>query len=180
MAENYVVSMTVKLESLNLDKCGISCHELNSGSDVAKEAGTYSKTSCSLHYHHLIIYLFQISKSASIILLKNDFSIPVAIELGHPVFDNLKKVILYLMPVRNEPLYKLSIHTKNISKPERIPSSLRLRTISLMYEQPESGNSLINFSTIQIQSRYQMLLSNKVLKTHKSCKRIGVFSKSIW
>ena len=54
MAENYVVSMTVKLESLNLDKCGISCHELNSGSDVAKEAGTYSKT--SFFHHHLIIY----------------------------------------------------------------------------------------------------------------------------
>jgi len=47
---------------------------MGSGSDVAKEA-------------------------ASIILLKNDFSsIPVAIELGRLVFDNLKKVILYLMP----------------------------------------------------------------------------------
>lgn len=35
------------------------------------------------------------------ILLDNNFSsIPVAIELGRLVFDNLKKVVLYLMPVR--------------------------------------------------------------------------------
>jgi sodium/potassium-transporting ATPase subunit alpha len=34
------------------------------------------------------------------ILMNNDFaSIPVAIEMGRLVFDNLKKVILYLMPV---------------------------------------------------------------------------------
>jgi hypothetical protein len=34
------------------------------------------------------------------ILLNNDISsIPVAIEMGRLVFDNLKKVILYLMPV---------------------------------------------------------------------------------
>jgi sodium/potassium-transporting ATPase subunit alpha len=47
---------------------------MGSGSDVAKEA-------------------------ASIILLNNDLSsIPVAIEMGRLVFDNLKKVILYLMP----------------------------------------------------------------------------------
>ena len=29
-------------------------HELNSGSDVAKEAGTYSRTSSFFHHHHLI------------------------------------------------------------------------------------------------------------------------------
>ncbi|KAG2140832.1 hypothetical protein BD769DRAFT_1693257 [Suillus cothurnatus] len=47
---------------------------MGSGSDVAKEA-------------------------AALILLKNDFaSIPVAIELGRLVFDNLKKVTMYLMP----------------------------------------------------------------------------------
>ncbi|KAI9457845.1 calcium ATPase transmembrane domain M-containing protein [Boletus coccyginus] len=47
---------------------------MGSGSDVAKEA-------------------------AALILLKNDFaSIPVAIEMGRLVFDNLKKVTLYLMP----------------------------------------------------------------------------------
>ena len=34
------------------------------------------------------------------ILLNNDLSsIPIAIEMGRLVFDNLKKVILYLMPV---------------------------------------------------------------------------------
>jgi magnesium-transporting ATPase (P-type) len=38
--------------------------------------------------------------SASIILLNNDLSsLPIAIEMGRLVFDNLKKVILYLMPV---------------------------------------------------------------------------------
>ncbi|KAG8215444.1 hypothetical protein J3R82DRAFT_9058 [Butyriboletus roseoflavus] len=47
---------------------------MGSGSDVAKEA-------------------------AALILLKNDFaSIPVAIEMGRLVFDNLKKVTLYLLP----------------------------------------------------------------------------------
>ncbi|TFK65892.1 calcium ATPase transmembrane domain M-containing protein [Pluteus cervinus] len=47
---------------------------MGSGSDVAKEA-------------------------AAIVLLNNDISsIPVAIEMGRLVFDNLKKVILYLMP----------------------------------------------------------------------------------
>ena len=36
------------------------------------------------------------------ILLNNDLtSIVVAIEMGRLVFDNLKKVILYLMPVRS-------------------------------------------------------------------------------
>ena len=35
------------------------------------------------------------------ILLNNDLtSVVVAIEMGRLVFDNLKKVILYLMPVR--------------------------------------------------------------------------------
>jgi magnesium-transporting ATPase (P-type) len=38
--------------------------------------------------------------SANVILLNNDLSsIPVAVEMGRLVFDNLKKVILYLMPV---------------------------------------------------------------------------------
>ena len=38
---------------------------------------------------------------AAMILLNNDLtSIVVAIEMGRLVFDNLKKVILYLMPVR--------------------------------------------------------------------------------
>ena len=38
--------------------------------------------------------------AADMILIDNKFSsIPVAIELGRLVFDNLKKVLLYLMPV---------------------------------------------------------------------------------
>jgi magnesium-transporting ATPase (P-type) len=48
------------------------------------------------------------------ILLNNDLSsIPIAIEMGRLVFDNLKKVILYLMPVcRLRPfgLYVLDRH----------------------------------------------------------------------
>ena len=36
------------------------------------------------------------------VLLNNDFSsIVVAIEMGRLVFDNLKKVMIYLMPVRS-------------------------------------------------------------------------------
>ena len=59
------------------------------------------RTSCL--FHRLII-IYSNFKSASIILLNDDFSsIPVAIELGRLVFDNLKKVILYLMPVCNPP-----------------------------------------------------------------------------
>jgi magnesium-transporting ATPase (P-type) len=78
-----------------MNKCNPPFNELNSGSDVAKEAGVHSM---SLSTVHCLIYF----QSASIILLNNDFSsIPVAIELGRLVFDNLKKVILYLMPVCN-------------------------------------------------------------------------------
>jgi hypothetical protein len=43
---------------------------------------------------------------ASIVLLNNDLSsIPVAIEMGRLVFDNLKKVLLYLMPVGSSLIY---------------------------------------------------------------------------
>lgn len=77
-----------------LFKAIFSLYVLESGSDVAKEAGVYSIFRVHCHAHCV--------QTASIILLKNDFSsIPVAIELGRLVFDNLKKVILYLMPVRN-------------------------------------------------------------------------------
>lgn len=39
--------------------------------------------------------------TAAMVLLNNDFSsIVVAIEMGRLVFDNLKKVMIYLMPVR--------------------------------------------------------------------------------
>jgi sodium/potassium-transporting ATPase subunit alpha len=64
---------------------------MGSGSDVAKEAGAF---------------ILQLPRSladfipAAMILMDNKFSsIPVAIELGRLVFDNLKKVALYLMPV---------------------------------------------------------------------------------
>ena len=39
---------------------------------------------------------------AAMVLLNNDFSsIVVAIQMGRLVFDNLKKVMIYLMPVRH-------------------------------------------------------------------------------
>ena len=38
-----------------LDKCGISCHEFNSSTEVAKEAGAPFETLLFI-YHHLIIY----------------------------------------------------------------------------------------------------------------------------
>ena len=79
-----------------LGECGISCYELNSGSDVAKEAGALSR--------HLVSFtiIYSNFKSASMILLNNDFSsIPAAIEIGRLVFENLRKVLLYLMPACN-------------------------------------------------------------------------------
>jgi sodium/potassium-transporting ATPase subunit alpha len=66
---------------------------MGSGSDVAKEAGMCVRLQMS---NVLLMPNFK----AALILLKNDFaSIPVAIEMGRLVFDNLKKVTLYLMPV---------------------------------------------------------------------------------
>lgn len=63
---------------------------MGAGSDVAKEAGKVHR------YISLDINGFV----AAMILVNNDFaSITVAIEMGRLVFDNLKKVILYLMPV---------------------------------------------------------------------------------
>jgi magnesium-transporting ATPase (P-type) len=48
--------------------------------------------------------------SAAMILLNNDISsIPIAIEMGRLVFDNLKKVILYLMPVWISVTYNLRL-----------------------------------------------------------------------
>lgn len=62
---------------------------------------------------------------ASIILLKNDFaSIPVAIELGRLVFDNLKKVILYLMPVRFPIIIpRICLEQPKLRRPVPTPSS---------------------------------------------------------
>ncbi|KAG2133798.1 uncharacterized protein EDB93DRAFT_1254697 [Suillus bovinus] len=96
---------------------------MGSGSDVAKEA-------------------------AALILLKNDFaSIPVAIEMGRLVFDNLKKVTLYLMPAGSYSEFMAVL--ANVLLGMQIPMNSYqqvcycitndvIMSISLMYEQPES------------------------------------------
>jgi sodium/potassium-transporting ATPase subunit alpha len=95
---------------------------MGSGSDVAKEA-------------------------AALILLKNDFaSIPVAIEMGRLVFDNLKKVTLYLMPAGSYSEFMAVL--ANVLLGMQIPMNSYqqvcycitndvIMSISLMYEQPE-------------------------------------------
>ncbi|KIK38615.1 hypothetical protein CY34DRAFT_809171 [Suillus luteus UH-Slu-Lm8-n1] len=96
---------------------------MGSGSDVAKEA-------------------------AALILLNNDFaSIPVAIEMGRLVFDNLKKVTLYLMPVGSYTEFMAVV--SNVVFGMQIPLSSYLQvcfsitndvvmSISLMYEKAEA------------------------------------------
>ncbi|KAH7882721.1 hypothetical protein F5I97DRAFT_1931331 [Phlebopus sp. FC_14] len=96
---------------------------MGSGSDVAKEA-------------------------AALILLKNDFaSIPVAIEMGRLVFDNLKKVTLYLMPVGSYTEFMAVL--SNVLLGMQIPLSSYLQvcfsitndvvmSTSLMYEKAEA------------------------------------------
>jgi len=96
---------------------------MGSGSDVAKEA-------------------------AALILLNNDFaSIPVAIEMGRLVFDNLKKVTLYLMPVGSYTEF-MGVFA-NVLLGMQIPLSSYLQvcfsitndvvmSISLMYEKAEA------------------------------------------
>ncbi|KAG0699620.1 hypothetical protein DFH29DRAFT_936038 [Suillus ampliporus] len=96
---------------------------MGSGSDVAKEA-------------------------AALILLNNDFaSIPVAIEMGRLVFDNLKKVTLYLMPVGSYTEFMAVV--SNVVLGMQIPLSSYLQvcfsitndvvmSISLMYEKAEA------------------------------------------
>ncbi|KAG2077837.1 calcium ATPase [Suillus decipiens] len=95
---------------------------MGSGSDVAKEA-------------------------AALILLKNDFaSIPVAMEMGRLVFDNLKKVTLYLMPAGSYTQFMAVV--ANVLLGMQIPMSAYqqvaysisndvVMSISLMYEKPE-------------------------------------------
>jgi len=96
---------------------------MGSGSDVAKEA-------------------------ASLVLMNNDFaSIPEAIEMGRLVFDNLKKVILYLMPAGTYTEF-MAVFT-NVFLGMQLPLSSYLQvcfsitndvvmSISLMYEKAES------------------------------------------
>ncbi|KAG1877646.1 hypothetical protein DFJ58DRAFT_752076 [Suillus subalutaceus] len=95
---------------------------MGSGSDVAKEA-------------------------AALILLNNDFaSIPVAIELGRLVFDNLKKVTLYLMPGGSYAQFMAIV--ANVLLGMQLPLNSYQQTcysitndvvmsISLMFEKPE-------------------------------------------
>ncbi|KAH7924420.1 calcium ATPase [Leucogyrophana mollusca] len=101
---------------------------MGSGSDVAKEA-------------------------AALILLNNDFaSIPVAIEMGRLVFDNLKKVTLYLMPTGSYNEFMAVF--ANVFLGMQIPLSSYLQvcfsitndvvmSISLMYEKAEAGKYLM-------------------------------------
>ncbi|TFK84922.1 calcium ATPase transmembrane domain M-containing protein [Polyporus arcularius HHB13444] len=96
---------------------------MGAGSDVAKEA-------------------------ASMILLNNDFtSIVVAIEMGRLVFDNLKKVILYLMPAGTYTEFMTVFCNVFLGMQLALSSYLQVcfsitndvvMSISLMYEKPES------------------------------------------
>ncbi|KAI8904894.1 HAD-like domain-containing protein, partial [Entophlyctis helioformis] len=96
---------------------------MGSGSDVAKEA-------------------------ASIILLNNDFaSIPVAIENGRLVFDNLKKVILYQIPTGSYTEFITIVANFFFGMQAPLTSYLQViicvtndvaMSISLMYESAES------------------------------------------
>jgi len=84
-----------------------------------------------------------------VILLGNKFtSIPVAIELGRLVFDNLKKVALYVMTAGTYTEFA-AVFT-NVFLGMRIPLSSYLQvcfsitndvvmSVALMFEQPEIG-----------------------------------------
>ncbi|TBU28284.1 calcium ATPase transmembrane domain M-containing protein [Dichomitus squalens] len=96
---------------------------MGAGSDVAKEA-------------------------AAMILLNNDLtSIVVAIEMGRLVFDNLKKVILYLMPAGTYTEFLAVFCNVFLGMQLALSSYLQVcfsitndvvMSISLMYEKPES------------------------------------------
>jgi sodium/potassium-transporting ATPase subunit alpha len=107
------------------------------------------------------------------ILLNNDFSsIPLAIETGRLVFENLKKVIFYLIPVRFELLarpvpltnneYQAGSYTElvavftNVFLGMQLPLSSYLQvcfcitndvvmSVTLMYEKPEAGSFNVHF-----------------------------------
>lgn len=96
---------------------------MGSGSDVAKEA-------------------------AAMVLLNNDFSsIVVAIEMGRLVFDNLKKVMIYLMPAGNYTEFIPVFANVFLGMQIALSSYLQVcfcitndvvMSISLMYEKPEA------------------------------------------
>ncbi|KAI0777815.1 calcium ATPase transmembrane domain M-containing protein [Trametes elegans] len=103
---------------------------MGSGSDVAKEA-------------------------AAMILLNNDLSsIVVAIEMGRLVFDNLKKVIIYLMPAGTYSEFIPVFCNVFLGMQLALSSYLQVcfcitndvvMSISLMFEQPEAGTELLEF-----------------------------------
>ncbi|KAI8910746.1 calcium ATPase transmembrane domain M-containing protein [Powellomyces hirtus] len=96
---------------------------MGAGSDVAKEA-------------------------AAMVLLNNDFpSIVVAIENGRLVFDNLKKVLLYLMPAGSFVEFVAVVSTVFFGMPTPLSSFLQVTfcvfndipmSIPIMYERAES------------------------------------------
>ncbi|KAI0091380.1 calcium ATPase transmembrane domain M-containing protein [Irpex rosettiformis] len=96
---------------------------MGSGSDVAKDA-------------------------ASMVLLNNDISsIVVGIEMGRLVFDNLKKVVLYLMPAGTYTEFMTVFANVFLGMQLALSSYLQVcfsitndvvMSISLMYEQPEA------------------------------------------
>ncbi|KAK6981059.1 calcium ATPase transmembrane domain M-containing protein [Favolaschia claudopus] len=96
---------------------------MGAGSDVAKEA-------------------------AAVILLNNDFaSIPIAIEMGRLVFDNLKKVMLYVMPAGTYTEFIAVLGGVFFGMQSALSSYLQVcfsmtndvvMSIPLMYEKPES------------------------------------------
>ncbi|KAH8795174.1 calcium ATPase transmembrane domain M-containing protein [Flagelloscypha sp. PMI_526] len=96
---------------------------MGSGSDVAKEA-------------------------AAMILLDNNFSsIPVAIEMGRLVFDNVKKVVLYIMPAGTYTEFMSVFANVFLGMQLSLSSYLQVcfsitndvvMSIPLMFEQPEA------------------------------------------
>ncbi|KAI0938319.1 hypothetical protein AcW1_001924 [Taiwanofungus camphoratus] len=96
---------------------------MGSGSDVAKEA-------------------------AAMVLLNNDISsIVIAIEMGHLVFDNLKKVMIYLMPAGTYTEFMTVFANVFLGMQIALSSYLQVcfsitndvvMSISLMYEKSEA------------------------------------------
>ena len=113
-------------------------------------------------------YLFQISKTPSIILLKNDFSsIPVAVELGRLVFNNFGEKYAGRNVYRVHRLCKSFLG--HAARAQFLPPSLFsitkdvVMSISLMYEQPESGKSFDQFFDSKFNIAIKSFFSIKIL-----------------